>query len=109
MIVIPYENKRAINITFKQASTDTPLDITGYSVRFSIVSNLYQGTVLLDKYVSQFPDPTKGQCIVVLTKEDTKMNLGNYKYEVNLIDANGDPLTFIQGDLQITPSVWRLQ
>ena len=37
------------------------------------------------------------------------MNLGNYKYEVNLIDANGDPLTFIQGDLQITPSVWRLE
>ena len=108
MITIPYGNRRAVTIYFEQSSTNTPLDLTGLTVRFSILVNLYQGAVIVDKNVSQFPDPTNGKCIVVLTKEDTKLTLGNYKYEVNLIDADGNPLTFAQGDLQITTSVWRL-
>ena len=93
-------NDRVLELTIKD-SAGTATDLTGASVEFLIwdssTSVLEVGATLVT--------PAEGEIEVELTSEAMTLPTGDYRYEVVVVDIDGNRYTALQGILEITYSL----
>lgn len=83
-------NDYTINVTCKN-SDDTAINITGYSVFFTVKRNVNDtdAEALISKKVTSHTNPTAGLTAVVLTNTDTDIDEGDYVYDFQLVNGSG--------------------
>ena len=77
-----------LNLTFKD-SGGVAIDITAYTIYFSLKRNKYDATAILAKTVTSHTDPTNGQTQVALTNAETAVLQGTYYYDIAYLTAVG--------------------
>lgn len=83
---------KTYNLTFKDSDGD-PIDITGYTVFFTVKSKpdnqLDDASALISKTIENHTDPTNGVTQIALSPDDTNISSGNYLYDIQIKDAAG--------------------
>lgn len=100
--VIVKGSSRSFSVSINTMNDDEsgfePLDLSNYSVRFSIMgSPVADGKVLIEKIITSntdedmvgiIDDPTNGQFIFTITAQDTNnIGLGKFPIKLELLDA----------------------
>lgn len=95
----------SIAVTFTEDST--PVDITGYSILFTVKQEckLSEDDVdaSISKTITSHSDPTHGKSSISLTNEDTDLDPGYYYWDIRLIkdgiitQTRSDRLEIVQG------------
>lgn len=83
----------SIIVTCKDETTGLAIDITGYSVFFTVKKRIADADVsaLVSKKVTSHTDPTAGQTTISLTHTETAvLKEGDYIYDFQLIDGSGN-------------------
>ncbi len=68
----------------------TPLDITGYTISFTIRKNIPATTVVNDedaiiaKVITSHTAPTEGKTTIVISRDEMNIDLGNYYYDIQM-------------------------
>lgn len=99
-ISIVRRDDKTINITCRNADTGNPIDITGYSIFFTVKSNTGQSDddALISKKVTSHTDPTNGQTSINLTHDDTNIEEGSYLYDFQLVSP-GNIVSSVEHDV----------
>jgi len=79
---------------YRLAFTDdagTPIDITGYTVFFTVKKNVNQtdAQAVIAKTVTDHSNPTGGVTIVSITTSDSDITPGVYLYDIGYVNATG--------------------
>jgi hypothetical protein len=90
MINIIRRDDTTITTTCKDSSGN-PIDITGYSVFFTVKSepNQPDSDALISKKVTSHSNPTQGITHITLTHDDTNIDEGDYIYDFQLVTPGG--------------------
>ena len=100
-LTVTQGDEREYSLSFYEQTT-TPLDITGATVEMTVKRSLNSKDVTFHKVITDHTDPTNGKTSVVLTPEDTTIELGDYYYDIQL-SGNGFPTrTILKGKLNIS-------
>lgn len=83
------------------------VDITGWTVYFSIKRNRGDTTELIEKTITSFSDPENGVVVVTIDKEDTQDFSGDYFYDFKVDNTAGDRKIYSEGVFKINPGVKR--
>lgn len=85
-----------INLTI--TNNGTPLNITGYTVFFTVNAEKEPSTdsaAVISKTVTSHSDPTNGETIISLSAADTtNVAPGTYWYDIQLKDGSGNITSF---------------
>ena len=75
---------KTLKVTFSNKSTGLPIDITGYTLYFTVKKTPSQPDSLANifKTVTTHTNPTAGETQILLTPEDTDIPQGNYIYDL---------------------------
>lgn len=100
-----------IGVTFTD-STGTVIDITGYTVFFTVkntvdLDRINDDCALIQKTVTSHPDPTNGETTISLTKTDTDLAEGTYSYDLQVKNIAGSISTVVPGDFIVITDVTR--
>jgi hypothetical protein len=77
-------------------STGTAIDITGYTLFFTVKKNTSQpqnttdADALISKTLTTFSDPTHGIARITLSSTDTSIPAGSYLYDIGYKDLSGN-------------------
>jgi hypothetical protein len=106
MITIVKQTDQNIKITFTE--DDTPVDITGYTILFTVKKQCdidkSDDYALITKNITEHTDPTGGETALILTNEETDIDAGNYYYDLRLI-TNGTITQTKRDRLEITEGI----
>lgn len=73
-----------LNLTFKD-SAGVAINITGYTIYFSLKRNKYDTTAVLAKTITSHTAPTLGQTQIALTNAETAILNGSYYYDISYL------------------------
>ena len=82
----------SLSVTFKDEN-DTPIDITGYTIFFTVKKNLDgddDSGALIAKTVTDHTSPTTGVTTISLSSNDTDLPEDNYYYDFQTKDSSGN-------------------
>ena len=99
-------NDRVLAIS-AQDSGGVAIDITGASL-FFYVSKSNGRQVIFEKSVGNgitVVDAVGGEIEIEITNADSDLVVGDYHYELLLVDVDGNRYTVLQGTLEITHSI----
>lgn len=90
--------------------TDTngdPIDLTGATVFFTIKVNKTDkdSDAIISKDQSSHVDAVNGQTTISLTDSDTDVRVGNYHYDIQLVDSLGIVTTIVVGAFKVKQEV----
>lgn len=96
----------SLDITFTDQNGD-PVDLTDTTVFFTVKRKLSETDeeAIITKEITSHTNPTNGETNVSLSKEDTDQKLGDYFWDLQLIDEDGKITSSKFGQLQIVPDV----
>ena len=83
------------------------VDITGWTVYFSIKRNRADTTELIEKTITNHLNPTLGITVVTLDKEDTQNLSGEYFYDFKVDDDSSDRKIYSEGVFTVNLGVKR--
>lgn len=85
----------------------TPLNLTGYTIIFTVKTNLSDSddNAKIQIIVTTHTDPTNGISNILVPHTDTKLDLGSYYYDIQLIDPLGKIRTVIRGTVEFVYEV----
>ena len=97
-----------INVVY--TAKNVPVDLTGSTVHFTVRATYAESQTddtdaLIQKTVTDHTDPTLGQTSIELTPTQTNIAASKYKYDVQVVDADGKVTTIDIGDFQVLPHV----
>jgi hypothetical protein len=110
---------RTINLTFLQSDGVTPINITGGTVYFSVnasadPSNDSSAAIefstpagTLADAQDTFTASLKGQQQIVLSHTQTNIAAGNYWYDSQFVDSNGNYLSSYRGQFIVQSDIER--
>ena len=83
-------NSKNYRFYFQTTSGD-PIDITGYTVFFTVKKNVNQtdDQAVISKTITDHSNPTGGVTIVPITTSDSDITPGVYLYDIGYINAAG--------------------
>ena len=103
------------NRAFTIYSGDNPLDLTNYTIKFTVKSvPLAKAKSLIDKEITTSSDintvgrinyPLQGKFFVHLSKEDTSLPIGDYTLDISL---NSDHFSDIISSTCCTSAIYRV-
>lgn len=96
-----------LNVTFKNKTTNVPIDITGSKVYFT-VKRRYLDTdahALVVKETTSHSDPTNGKTSIVLNQVDTDQAEGSYYYDFQIKDAANRITSTLRGVFTIVNDI----
>lgn len=96
------------DITSKYSIAKIPVDITGYTVLFTVKKKITDDEVdaIIQKDVTSHTNPTQGETTIPVVRLDTLgVKPGFYPYDIKICDLSGDRTTIISGLFQIKQSV----
>lgn len=99
-------DKKYYGFQFLIGEPPAPVNITGMTVRLTVKkkeSDTYANAVI-KKLVTVHSDAVNGKSGVTLYHSDTLLAAGDYFLYVDLLDGEGEPVTFKQDKLSILPS-----
>lgn len=87
-------------VTYEDADGNAQ-DITGWTFWLTVKESITDADsdAVIQKEVTSHTDPTNGQTEFVVTQSDTADLRGNYDYDMQRRDGNGDIVTFATGRL----------
>ena len=83
-------------VTFTDADTGSAIDITGYTVFFTVKKNTSQvkdatdNDALIQKTLTTFSDGAQGVARINLTATDTSIPAGSYVYDIGYKDLSSN-------------------
>lgn len=83
------------------------VDITGWTIYFSVKRNRADTTKLIAKTITSFTDPTNGIMLVTIDKADTTTMSGDYFYDFKVDNTAGDRKIYSEGKFVVNPGVKR--
>lgn len=97
-----------IEVTFTDNDTNLPINITGYTVYFTV--NMTKDSIddedaVIKKDITDHTDPTNGKTLIQLTSTDTAIAIGKYHYDVQYKDENNQIKTVVIGNINIIQDV----
>ena len=98
----------AIELEFVNESDNTPVNLTGSTVMFTVRTNTddtSDDNAIIKKDVLTHSDPTHGKTTINLLHTETAVQAGNYKYDVQYKDTDGKIKTLLIGDIAIVQDV----
>lgn len=101
-MTIKRKTSETIEVVF--SDDNQPIDLTGYTLFFTVKRRLTDTDVVMSYETSSHTDPEQGESQIVLTQEDTDIPVGNYYWDLILI-KNNIRFGTEYGTLEITPSV----
>lgn len=89
-------------------SSGIPVDITGWTVYFTVKENLSQtdDQALISKNVTSHTDPANGETSIVLSSTDTD-HVGNYIYDIQYKNTLDEIHTILEGILSFSKDITR--
>lgn len=100
---------RTVQVTFKQAD-GTSYDLTGATAYLTINRSknpTNDDSAALQKTKTSFDNPTSGIVSFKLTSTDTNLTPGNYWFDVQLVDAEGNKLSRKGAEITVIPDITR--
>lgn len=97
-------DNEAIEVQFIDTETSKPIDITGYTVYFTVNTtkrDTNDDDAIIRKDVTNHTDPVNGKTVILLSTTDTNLDPRNYYYDVQFKDDDGKIKTVIVGDLSV--------
>ncbi len=97
-------------LTFKNADTKEPIDLTGASVWFTLKENVNDpdSEAAIQVHTENHLDPTNGKTeIVVPASETNNLEIKTYFYDFQLVDAQGNVSTVMSGKVKVLPDITR--
>ena len=97
-------------LTFKDADTQTPVDLTGASIWFTLKSNISEpdNEAAIQVHTETHIDAVNGKTeIVVPASETNNLDISTYFYDFQLVDAQGNVSTVMSGKVKVLPDVTR--
>jgi len=92
-------------------NNDEPLDITGYTIFFTVKNNLNDAdeiALIGPKEIIEHSDPTNGKSLLTLTSAETEaLSAGKYACDFRMKDTNGKITTLGVGNFQINKNATR--
>lgn len=117
MVFPNLEIYRGDNKTFTVSFTNNsvPLDITGYTIFFTVKNQNVVDTSILDttdalikKDITSHTDPTGGITEIELVPADTfSLSPGTYSYDIQWKSSAGEIKTIIKGEFNVVSDVTR--
>jgi len=110
-------DKKVIDLMFRRGTTVTYKvdvivdkrveDITGWTVYYIVKSNMNDtdAQAKISKTITTHSDPTAGESLIELSKDDTDITPGNYHYEVSILDDEGNEHVIITGRVKVKARV----
>jgi hypothetical protein len=92
------------NCTLTFSNEQGPIDITGWSVFFTLKKNWLQpdSEAALQKIITQHTNPTQGQTALTLLPADTQQLFpGDYDFDIQAVDTSGNVYTVLRGKFTI--------
>lgn len=102
-------DSRTIKVTFKDAD-GALYDLTGATAYLTINRNgkpTSDTTAALQKTETDIENPTSGIVSFKLSPTDTNLTPGNYWFDVQLVDAEGNKLSRKREELTVIPDITR--
>ncbi len=99
-----------IVVTFYESDGTTPINLTGGTVYFTANSSSAPETdvgAAITKTVTSHTTPASGVTTIRLTSGDTNIEPGEYYYDVQLVDEDGNVLSSRQNKLIIKADITR--
>lgn len=87
-----------------------PINLTGGTVYFTVNSSsdpANDGTATLQKVATSLTDPTNGIHTFTLTHNDTNIDAGDYWYDAQFVDSNGEYLSSYRGKFGVQSDTTR--
>lgn len=107
MMTIIKGTDNTIAINFTETETNTPLDLTGYTILFTVKTkeNMLKddSVAIIKKEITYHEDPTHGKSNLFLTNVDTNIKAGQYRWDLRLIkdslitQTKSDSLEIVEG------------
>lgn len=90
-------------------SDGEPLDLTGYTVWFTVKENVddTDASAKIQKEITSHTDPTNGITTVTLDPADTDDLAGSYHYDIQLVDSDGNPMSTRKSTFTVWKDVTR--
>lgn len=98
----------AIELEFLNEADNTPIDLTGSTVMFTVRANKDEAddtNALIKKDVTSHIDPTHGKTVVELSHTETTVAVGNYNYDLQIKDTAGKIKTIVIAEASIIQDV----
>lgn len=83
------------------------VDITGWTVYFTVKRNKKDTTALISKTITTHTNPTLGVTTVTIDKEDTQDLCDDYFYDFKVDNTSGDRKIYSVGKFTVNPGVKR--
>jgi hypothetical protein len=101
-------NDKTWTLTFKD-SDDVPINIYGSTILLTVKKNANDpdSSAIITKRVTTHIDATSGVSAITVTKTDSAKDVGNYVYDMKLIDSAGDNTTIPGGSFFIKRDITR--
>jgi len=99
----------SMSLTFKDYATQDPIDITGWTVSFTVKDKTYlpdtDAQIAID--VTIHTDPTNGKTGILIPHADTDALEGVYQYDIQYTTNLGIIRTFARGQINFLSDVTR--
>jgi hypothetical protein len=101
-------NDKTYTLNFKDGD-ETPISIVGSTILFTVkkLPNDIDSSALISKRVTTHVNATSGITQVTITKTDSTIDVGNYVYDMKLIDSSGNNTTIPGGSFTIKRDITR--
>ena len=83
------------------------VDITGWTVYFTVKRNKKDTTALISKTITTHTTPASGITTVVIDKEDTQNLIDDYFYDLKVNNLSDDRKIYSVGKFTVNPGVKR--
>ena len=101
-----------VNTTITIKNNGVAVDITGYTFYMTVRQDNATGTVMIQKTVTSFADPTSGQAIITMSTTDTSIAVSSstnkYVYDIRMLDASDRPTVLFTGNFKVLTPVTEL-
>jgi hypothetical protein len=94
-------------LTFTDDDTGDPIDITGWTVKFTVKEDLddTDANAIIKKEVTSHFDAANGKTKVQLTHDDTDQAIRNYYYDIQVKTAADEVFTIMAGLLVVKQDI----
>lgn len=101
---------RTVNLTFLQSDGTTPINLSGGTVYFTVNSSSdpsSDSSVAFQKTATSFTSAADGEHTFTLTHDDTNITPGDYWYDAQFVDSDGNYVSSYRGKFIVQSDVTR--
>jgi hypothetical protein len=102
----PRGDSLPFDLEFKDEN-DVPVNITGWSVYFTLKRNKNDVDIIISKTITDLTDPINGKITFTISAIETNALLGVYYYDCDLITTQGSAYAIVSGTITFLQDITR--